>query len=107
MAQSDGRAVLKGGKIIIQFPLAHLPQAVEGAWAIGALETRWRITNPDAFAKDLVGEMNREDEQGTTLIHKMCDAAINEKALKNTRNKKHLANLSCRWQMRKSEFVKR
>jgi hypothetical protein len=78
MAQSDGRAVIKDGKIIIQFPLAHLPQVVEGAWALGALETRWRITDTKAFAKDLVGEMNREDEQGTTLIHKMCDAAINE-----------------------------
>lgn len=78
MSQSDGRAIIKDGKIVIEFPLGHLPQILEGAWASGALSSRWRITDEPAFAKDLVVEMNREGEDGTTLIHKMCDAAINE-----------------------------
>lgn len=78
MSNTDGTAFIKGKKIVIEFPLTHLPQVVEGSWALGALDTRWRITDVDAFAKDLVSEMNSEDEQGTTLIHKMCDAAINE-----------------------------
>ena len=78
MAQSDGRAVIKDGKIVIEFPIGSLPQVLEGAWASGALSSRWRITDEQAFAKDLVIEMNRESENGTTLVHKMCDAAINE-----------------------------
>lgn len=78
MPETDGCAVIDGDKIVIQFPLKHLPQVIEGAWALGVLDTRWRVTDAHAFAKELVLELNREDEVGTTLIHKMCDAAITE-----------------------------
>ena len=76
--EQDGQAVIKGGAIVIRIPIKNLPQVVEGAWALGALDTRWKITDAPAFAEALVDELNREDEEGTTMIHKMFDAAINE-----------------------------
>lgn len=51
---------------------------MEGAWALGVLDVRYKIIDAHDFAKDLVHELNREDEQGTTRIHKMFDGAISE-----------------------------
>ncbi|HVJ31628.1 MAG TPA: hypothetical protein VND94_00815 [Terriglobia bacterium] len=74
----SGTAVIEDGAVIIRVSLAALPAVVEGAWAIRALETRFKVTATDIFAKELVRALNDEDEQGTTMIHKMFDAAINE-----------------------------
>jgi hypothetical protein len=74
----NGEAVIEDGAIVIRVPLTALPQVVEGAWALGSLETRYVVTDTEAFAKDLVRALNDEDEQGTTLVHKMFDDAINE-----------------------------
>lgn len=49
---------------------------IEGAWSMNALETRFQITDGAVFAKELMHALNREDEQGTTPIHRMCDKAI-------------------------------
>lgn len=77
-AALDGKATIKGGAIVIRVAIKALPVVVEGAWALGSLDTRWKITDAPAFAEDLVRALNDEDEQGTTMIHKMFDAAINE-----------------------------
>lgn len=74
----SGRAVLLNDAITITLPVAHLAAVVEGSWAMGALDTRWKITDAAAFARDLVNELNAEDEQGTTRIHRMLDGAIEE-----------------------------
>lgn len=49
---------------------------MDGAFAMAALPIRYEITNFDEFAAELVRALNDEDEQGTTRVHKMFDAAI-------------------------------
>ncbi|EHM01188.1 hypothetical protein HMPREF9946_02192 [Acetobacteraceae bacterium AT-5844] len=75
--EDNGQAVIEDGAIIIRVPLENLPQVVEGAWALGALETRYKVTDTRVFAKELLSALNCEDEQGTTPIHKLFDAGIN------------------------------
>lgn len=71
-------AIIKDGKIVISIKVADLPAAIEGGFLCGAFETRWKITNADAFAKHLVRELNHEDEEGTTRVHRMLDGAALE-----------------------------
>jgi hypothetical protein len=71
-------ATISRGSISIRVPEKAMRQLVEGAWALDALEVRQRITDAPVFMQELVNILNAEDEQGTTLIHKMFDAAINE-----------------------------
>ena len=78
MKVQPGKAVIEDNAIVIRVPLASLPQVVEGAWALGSLDTRWKLTNVPLFARDFVRELNSEDEEGTTMVHRMFDAAINE-----------------------------
>lgn len=78
MPDFNGQAIIEDGAIIVRIPLENLPQVVEGAWALGSLESRWKVTDAQVFATELVRALNDEDEQGTTRIHKMFDAAINE-----------------------------
>jgi hypothetical protein len=75
---SDGSAVIEDGYIVIRVALMALPQIVEGAWAAGGMDVRYKITNAQEFAVALVSELNEESENGTTRIHKMFDAAIEE-----------------------------
>lgn len=75
-----GEAVIEDGAIVIRVPLDYLPTIVEGAWAAMGISTRLKITDVDAFAKELVGELNREGEDGTTPIHTMFDRCIEEAA---------------------------
>jgi hypothetical protein len=75
---NGGRAVIERGAIVIRVPLATLPMVVEGAWATGNLTPRYKITDADAFARDLVNELNGESEDGTTRVHSMFDKAIDE-----------------------------
>lgn len=76
----SGRAVIEDGNIVIRFRIDALPTAVEGAAALGALDAPFKVTDPDAFANDLVSQLNDEDEQGTTMVHKMMDRAFNQAA---------------------------
>lgn len=76
--EESGRAVIRDGAIVIRIPLSYLPQIVEGAWGTGNLHPRMKIMNVDEFAADLVSELDREEEDGSTRIHRMFDAAINE-----------------------------
>lgn len=74
----SGQAVIEDGSIVIRVALSALPTVVEGSWASGALDTRWKLTNIEEFADDLVYELNNEAEDGTTRIHQLFDDAINE-----------------------------
>lgn len=73
---SAGRAVIDDDAVVIRFPLDALQSAMDGAWALRALDTRYKITNIDEFAPEFARALNREDEQGTTAIHKMADRAF-------------------------------
>lgn len=78
IAAPSGRAVLQDAEIVIRVPVDVLPSVVEGAWAAGGMDLRLKVTDPALFARELVNELNREDEVGTTPIHRVFDAAIME-----------------------------
>lgn len=72
----SGQAVLEKGSLVIRVSLKALPMVLEGAWAMGKLDTRYKITDAGEFASALTRALNREDEQGTTPIHELFDAAV-------------------------------
>jgi hypothetical protein len=72
----NAEAVIRDGKIIISLDIASLPGIVEASWAAGALDTRLKVTYPDAFARDVCRALNKEAEDGTTAIHFMFDKAF-------------------------------
>lgn len=78
MTDTSAQAVIEGDQIVIRLPIENLPVAVEGARSLQTLEGRWKVTDANAFAKDLVRALNDEDEEGTTMVHKMFDKGFNE-----------------------------
>lgn len=76
MDRDCAKAVIEDGVIIIRLPVDNLPAVLEGSWASGGINTRWKLPDARAFAKDLALSLNREDEAGNTLIHRMIDKAI-------------------------------
>lgn len=74
--ESGGRAVIEGDAVVIRFPLDAMQTAMDGAWSLRAFDTRYKITDINEFAKEFRNALNREDEQGTTEIHKMADRAF-------------------------------
>jgi hypothetical protein len=73
---SGGRAVIEGGDVVIRFPLDAMQSAIDGAWSLKVFDTRYKITNIDEFSKEFVYALNREDERGTTNIHRLADKAF-------------------------------
>ncbi len=75
----NGDATIEDGFIVIRVAIDALPDIVRGGCdSLNGIEPRMRVTDFNALAKDLVGELNREDEIGTTRVHKMFDGAIVE-----------------------------
>ena len=74
--ENSGRAIIEDGSLVIRVALEALPMIVEGSWAAGGIDTRYKVTDAAAFAADLVRELNDESEDVTTLIHRMFDKAI-------------------------------
>lgn len=72
----SGRAVIEDGFLVIRVAIDALPMIVEGSWAAGGMDTRYKVTDPVAFVADLAHELNDESEDGTTRIHRMFDKAI-------------------------------
>lgn len=62
----DGRLVISIGVDLLLHAVAH------GAddW-----EDDWEVTDPDAFALAIVDELESEEEDGTTLLHRAFDRA--------------------------------
>lgn len=75
---TNAQAVVEDGAIAIRISVSNLPQIVEGAWAAGGMDMRCRVTDADKFAEELCRELNAEDGEGTTAVHRMFDAAIIE-----------------------------
>lgn len=76
--KDSATAVIKDGWIVIGVPIKNLGAALEGAWASGHQDGRYRITDIDVFAKEVVHELNNEAEDGTTAIHMLFDKAMYE-----------------------------
>lgn len=76
MDQNGGKAIIKDGALCISVKIEDLHQVLEGAWAMNALDQRYKVTDAKAFAEELCTQLNEEDEQGTTLVHRMFDKAI-------------------------------
>lgn len=74
----SGRAEILDGVITIRIPVENLTPIIEGAWATGNLMGRLRLTNSSEFALDLLRELNRESEDGSTPIHRLFDKCIYE-----------------------------
>jgi hypothetical protein len=70
------QAKIENRAIVIRLPIKSLPTVVEGAWATNVMDVRYMVIDPEMFAQDLVRELNDEDENGATRIHKMFDRAI-------------------------------
>lgn len=76
--QGNAEAEIIDGKIVITLAISHLQTAINGGTLLGTIDGSWKLTDPDAFAKELLVSLHSEDEEGTTVIHRMFDAAINE-----------------------------
>jgi hypothetical protein len=74
----SGKAVIEDGSIVIRVAIEALPTIIEGVGALWNSEGNpgFKITNVEEFAADLVRALNNEEEDGTTPIHTMVDAAI-------------------------------
>jgi hypothetical protein len=68
-------AKIEGTEIVIRIPLAALPNAASVAWDDAYGEHDIAVVDLEAFAKDFVLELVREEEDGTTLVHLMLDKA--------------------------------
>lgn len=77
-AQGNAEAEIVDGKIVITLAINHLQTAIDGGTALGTIDGSWKLTDPNEFAKELLQSLHREDEEGTTVIHRMFDEAIND-----------------------------
>lgn len=67
------------GRLNVSIGVDALMIAVKGGptWTDQEEEERgWKITSDDGFAADIAHELQDEEEDGTTLVHIMFDAAI-------------------------------
>lgn len=78
MKDTSATAIIEDAAIVIRVPISYLHQIVQGGYDCGAIDCKTKITNEAEFAKELCRELNREDEEGTTPVHRLFDAAINE-----------------------------
>ena len=67
---------VKNGQVIISIGVETL------CFATQAEIHDFKITNKEGFVKDLINELNAEEEDGTTLVHRMFDKAA-DNAIEN------------------------
>lgn len=80
MENRNAEAVIEDGCIVIRVAIANLQIAIDGGFACGAISERLEVLDDAAFAKDVANELNREEEDGTTPIHRLLDRAVNAAA---------------------------
>lgn len=68
-------ASIESDEIVIRVPIAALPVAAPYAWDRHYGQHDISIVNVNQFAKEVLLELLREEENGDTLIHKMLDRA--------------------------------
>jgi len=72
----SAEAYISRGAVVIRLPIKHLDAVLDGAWAAGNYQPRYRLTDPSAFAEEFVRALNHEQEDGTTPVHVMLDKAL-------------------------------
>ena len=75
MTDFQAKARVENDVIVITLSVESLQLIALGAWGAGYLDPI-RITDAKAFAKAMCQELNNEDEDGTTPIHRLFDNAI-------------------------------
>ena len=70
-------ARIEGDEIVIRVKIIELVGAAYGGLDAAGVEDDGRM-DFDGLAPDLVTELNREAEDGTTLVHRALDAAVIE-----------------------------
>ena len=73
-----GEAFIERGTLVIRLPIKNLPVVLQATPGVGEGQPWYRVTDAEAFAKDLMHELNREDDIGSTRVHRMLDEAILE-----------------------------
>ena len=76
MPDFSGTAVIEDGAIVVRLPIGNLATAVAGGCSLGVYAAPFRVDDAEEFAADVVNELCSEDEQGTTRVHRMFDAAF-------------------------------
>jgi hypothetical protein len=69
-------AHIDDGVIVIRVPVSVLPDALR--WDPRVDHSGVTVTDADGFARDVVREMNREEEDGSTAVHLLFDRAMAE-----------------------------
>lgn len=71
---------VKDGALVITMPVELLCHAVQfgNDWPCNEHGPTARINNAEGFAHDIVRALEREEEDGTTLVHRMFDKAAIE-----------------------------
>lgn len=78
---------IKDNKVIISIGLEELIFAVQQ-------EIKdFKITNKKGFIKHIVNELENEEEDGTTLVHKLFDEAANNAIENGSDNVKEVENV--------------
>lgn len=73
---NSAKAIIEDDVIVIRIPVSYLPVIVEGGWASGGYDTHFKVTDAPVFAQEICTALNREEEDGTTPIHKMFDTCV-------------------------------
>lgn len=68
---------IEGGFIVIRTPIAALPDALKQNPRDDSYHG-YSITDANGFAGDVVRELNREAEDGTTPVHLLFDRAMGD-----------------------------
>jgi hypothetical protein len=76
--EAGGDARIENGWIVIRVAIATLPGAWKSAVELGFVEPGWKIIDANVFAHDVVLALNEGDDDGTTPVHRLFDAACEE-----------------------------
>lgn len=78
--KNNATAVIEKGSIVIRLDIKSIPEVVKAGVDLMAIDPPFAVKSSRVFAKELLRYLNDEDEEGTTLIHKMFDEAFNAAA---------------------------
>lgn len=79
---SPDLASIEADQIVIRVPILAVPFAASVAFDEAYGEHGYSVTDAAEFARAIVGELRAEEEDGTTLVHRMLDKA-STRALEN------------------------
>ena len=79
---TDGRLVISIGISTLAFAAQECNYCYSYDQTVNDFVHHMKVTDPLLFAKELVTELQEEDEEGTTSVHLMIDKAV-EQAVEN------------------------